>query len=73
MNSILVNNECYSIKQLAINGDDLVKLGYRPGKNIGYILTDLLQLSIEDNSFNNKETLLNYVLKNYIDKERIYI
>ena len=73
MNSILVNNECYSIKQLAINGDDIVELGYRPGKNIGYILTDLLELSIEDNSFNNKETLLNYVLKNYIDKERIYI
>lgn len=73
LNSILENNECYSLKQLSINGDNLIELGYRPGKNIGHILTSLLQLSIKDNSFNNKENLLNYVLTNYIDKERIYI
>lgn len=65
LNSISENRECYSIKQLAVNGDDLISLGCNSGKNIGYILNELLQLSIEDNSFNNKEAQLNYVLTNY--------
>lgn len=58
---IIKDNECFKIKDLAINGDYLInELGLKPGKKIGYILNELLANVINDESVeNNIETLDN--------------
>jgi len=53
----LINDKvCYSLKDLAINGDDLIKLGYS-GKNVGKILNHLLEEVIQDRLENIRESL----------------
>ncbi|CRZ35630.1 tRNA nucleotidyltransferase (CCA-adding enzyme) [Herbinix hemicellulosilytica] len=56
---IISKNECVSLKELNISGKDLIKAGFKPGKEMGVILNQLLEAVIEDPSLNNKETLLN--------------
>ncbi|MBD7909968.1 MULTISPECIES: CCA tRNA nucleotidyltransferase [Clostridium] len=58
LNEILEAKECFCIKDLAINGSDLINLGVKPGKEIGVLLNILLDKVIEDNSLNNKEFLI---------------
>ncbi len=48
-----------SLKTLAVNGSDLIKLGIPAGKEMGNILNELLNCVIEDPQMNQKETLLN--------------
>ena len=51
---------CLEIRDLAINGYDLIRLGY-VGKNIGDKLKELHELVLENGSkFNNYENLLKY-------------
>ena len=50
--------DCVSLKQLAVNGKDLIELGATPGKQIGEILEQLLEAVLEHPIDNNKETLL---------------
>ena len=54
---ILEKEECFSLKNLAINGNDLISLGYK-GKEIGEILNYLLSVVIDGKEENNKEKLL---------------
>lgn len=49
--------DLFSKKDLAVNGHDLVKLGYQ-GKQIGEALTSLYELVLQEPSLNKKETLL---------------
>lgn len=58
LDEIIENNECYSLKQLAVNGDNLIAAGIPQGKMIGYILEALLDMVIEDEIENNREQLL---------------
>jgi len=54
----LINDKvCYSLKDLAINGDDLIKLGYS-GKNVGELLNHLLEEVIEERLENDRESLI---------------
>jgi tRNA nucleotidyltransferase (CCA-adding enzyme) len=55
---IRAKGQCTSIKTLAVNGDDLIALGIRPGKDIKELLNSLLEKVIEEPELNNKETLL---------------
>ena len=57
---IILNNECYSLEQLAIKGSDLLDLGYS-GKDIGTILDGLLKMVIKGIVPNEKNALLNGV------------
>lgn len=57
-NEIIDNNECYSLKQLKINGDDLIATGIPQGKMVGSILEALLNAVIEDRIENDREQLL---------------
>ena len=43
---------------LAVNGNDLVALGYNPGTILGDTLNALLQKVLEQPSLNDKNTLL---------------
>jgi tRNA nucleotidyltransferase (CCA-adding enzyme) len=47
-----------SVKDLEIDGNDLIKLGLSPGPQIGNILNKLLEAVINDPSKNRKETLI---------------
>lgn len=59
IDSILINKECFSLKDLAVNGDDLIQYaGYKPGKELGYTLDRLLVGVIEEKLLNDKEYLI---------------
>lgn len=51
------NNECISLKDLAINGNDLMMLGMIPSREMGKILDELLYIVVEHPAKNNKEEL----------------
>ncbi|MBD5544179.1 MAG: HD domain-containing protein [Lachnospiraceae bacterium] len=60
---IIRNQECVSLKTLALKGDDLMEEGIKPGREMGIILKEMLELVLEDNTRNNRKFLLEY-LKN---------
>ncbi len=55
------NNECCTISQLAVNGNDLLKAGYK-GTDIGETLNTLLDAVIQEKTENTKTSLLTYLL-----------
>ena len=55
--------ECTSLKDLAVNGSDLIGAGFAPGKELGEVLQRLLMLVIEEPEKNKKEILLCEALK----------
>lgn len=59
---ILENEECYCLKQLAINGKTLQKMGVKNGVQIGKILEQTLQKVIKEELPNQKEALECYAL-----------
>ncbi len=61
IDEIIENKEVFNIKDLAVNGDDLMKEGFKKGKEIGLILNDILNLVIEEKLENDKNVLLGYV------------
>lgn len=54
--------DCFSLKDLAINGNDLIQLGYKPGKKIGAVLNQLLEMVIDGIMENNKCQLRSYAI-----------
>lgn len=50
--------ECTSLKDLAVNGSDLIAAGFAPGKELGEVLNRLLFWVIEEPEKNQKELLL---------------
>lgn len=63
---ILLEKDCLSLRDLAVNGSDLIALGLRPGKEIGLILKNLLDEVLEEPDRNRKEFLLEQVKKKYL-------
>ncbi len=55
---ILSEKQCVCLKDLALNGSDLIALGVEPGREIGRILAELLDYVIEYPEKNNREELL---------------
>ncbi len=55
---VLERKECVSLKDLAVGGEDLIQAGFRPGRELGEILAQLLMRVIEDPKKNQKELLL---------------
>ena len=56
-NEIKAGNEAFSLKNLAVNGRDIISLGYE-GKEVGIILNCLLEFVIDNPQENEKEKLL---------------
>lgn len=54
-----------AIKDLAVSGSHLRKLGYDEGKRIGIILNDLLELVLENPIQNEEQKLIQYVKEKY--------
>jgi tRNA nucleotidyltransferase (CCA-adding enzyme) len=55
---ILEEQQCVTIKELAVNGSDLIALGISPGKKLGEILNAMLEDVLEEPDHNNREYLL---------------
>lgn len=60
---ILERNECVSVATLAVNGGDLIAIGMKPGKEIGEMLSLLLEQVIRGDLANDRDELLTYVKK----------
>ena len=58
---ILQERPPVSFKDLAVNGKDLIELGYKEGKEIGQVLKELLYLVLEKPALNQKKILLTRV------------
>ena len=58
IDEVLQEDECFSLKDLAVNGKDLIGVGYTSGKELGNTLNKLLQLVIDGDCPNEKEKLL---------------
>ena len=58
---IVADADCVRIKDLKVNGGDLIKLGIKPGPQMGEILQKLLDMVIEDPEKNDREYLLDQV------------
>ena len=54
---ILTQNSAFSVKDLAINGKDLIAMGIPAGKNLGNILDELLETVLDDPECNTREKL----------------
>ena len=65
LEEVLQEDECFSLKDLAINGKDLMSVGYKAGKELGNTLNEILQLVIDGECPNEKEKLL-YVAKSML-------
>ena len=57
LDDLLAQNPCFTLKDLAVNGKDLLALGYR-GKQIGDVLNTMLDRVIDGDLPNEREILL---------------
>lgn len=64
--TILNEKQPLNVKDLKINGSDLINMGIKQGKQIGNILKFLLEKVLENPELNNKEKLLNIISNEYI-------
>ena len=55
---ICFRQECLSLKDLAVTGNDLIALGIPVGKEIGTLLKELLEIVLEEPERNTREELL---------------
>ena len=58
LEEVLQENECFTLKDLAINGNDLINIGYKANKELGIALNELLQLVIDGDCNNETNKLL---------------
>ncbi len=58
---VVDNNSAMTVKDLAINGRDLISMGMKPGPEIGEILSKLLDLVIESPELNTRDELIQVV------------
>lgn len=56
---IVERGDCLSLKELAVNGNDLIKMGVKPGREVGDILAGMFEEVLVVPEHNNKEYLLN--------------
>jgi len=63
MQQLRAEGACLSLKTLAVNGQDLIALGIRPGPQIGAALNALLDAVVDGRLPNEREALLDEVKK----------
>ncbi len=59
---IVDEGEPLTVKDLDINGNDLISLGFK-GKEIGEILSEILSLVVSDELENKKDVIISYILR----------
>lgn len=63
---VIAENNCFKLKDLAVNGRDLMDIGIKDGRLIGKTLNELLERVIENPELNNKKKLLE-IIKNHLN------
>ena len=61
---ILASGACFSRKELAVTGRDLMAAGMPAGRELGAALDTLLDAVIDEKVINEKEALLRYLFSN---------
>lgn len=64
IDEIISHQECFSIKDLKINGNDLISMGFK-GKEIGKILEKILECVINETLKNDYDEICDYISFNY--------
>lgn len=63
LDRVIEENACFSLKDLAVKGSDLISEGFSQGKEIGSVLQILLTAVMDGKLPNEKAALLDYALK----------
>lgn len=58
LKELLEEEACFTLKDLAVKGCDLMEIGYPPGKELGKLLDRLLEAVMDGLCPNEKEALL---------------
>lgn len=58
LEEVLRRGDCYTLRELAVSGQDIIALGIQAGPAVGRLLQTLLQAVIEDEAVNTREALL---------------
>lgn len=61
LEKLLAEDSCLSLRQLRLNGKDLIAMGIAPGKRLGELLNALLDAVLEERVPNEREALAEYV------------
>ena len=74
---IIINNDIFYVKKFAdrvnlydyniVNGSDLIKIGIKPGKKLGWILNELLESVVDEPDTNTKERLI-FIAKHLLEE-----
>ncbi len=60
LNAVIAAGEPFEVKNLAVNGNDVMALGYK-GREIGIVLNMVLEKVIDGELQNNKETIIGFL------------
>ena len=60
---IVERGDCLSLRELAVNGSDLIKTGVKPGREVGNILARMFEEVLDVPEHNDKEYLLGRFVK----------
>lgn len=58
MQEVKQDQDCFSLKDLTVNGNDLMQIGFPQDKSLGNALNQLLEMVMDDKIENDKEKLL---------------
>lgn len=64
---ILKEKQCFSLRDLCIDGNDLIGFGFRQGIEIGQILNKILNMVINNEISNDYDIIVSFIKNNYID------
>lgn len=67
LDEILNDDVPKGLKEIKINGNDLKKLGYKEGKDLGLALEKIENLIYDEKLKNNKEDIINYIKTDLIN------
>lgn len=62
LDDVILEQQCFSLKDLAINGHDVINAGVREGVQVGLVLKKILQLVIDGELRNDRELLLQSIM-----------
>jgi tRNA nucleotidyltransferase (CCA-adding enzyme) len=63
VDAIIAENECFSREDLAVDGNDIMALGFEEGPAVGEALNALLHAVMDGNVENKKENLIEYYIR----------
>ena len=61
LDEVIASNDAFSLKQLAVNGNDVLELGVPAGPRIGELLDAALDAVIEEKLPNERDTLIAFL------------